>query len=504
MTTTVTSLLRSVATSTDLTVGQEAFGDGLGGWLTGYGLRSKGAGAGNSVWTANTTYRIGDVVIAPASKKLVRCKTGHTAGSSFSSANWETYAYSAYDVYTPPRGLTDYVNAMWAHAHPSAYEPAPTCTFVATGFTLASEVGSSPDEYVWDSAPPVRKIGLVSSGAITVDSLTFEGNHVGGITASPRAPYALEFDTDATTVFLTYRGNGSTPVLPGVGVTVDGRPVKTDDYFRDAGADTTHDLGFKMVFPDDRLKRVKLDLQHIDWRSITVNVGATLTAATHTPTRKKIAVVGNSWIHGYVNHTADPWSIAPTLCRVLGGDYINAGLGGTGYMDDTSGKAYGDDERLDGVEAAAPDLVIVFGAQNDDADTDTAVGAAAAAYYGEIATRLPSAKIIVVGPESVNYNLTASRQANIVAIKAAALAASNVIGGHVIDPHNNGWMTGSGRVGVVNGDGIADFGMMGDAIHPSPFGAQYYARRIVEEIVWLALRESKMTGYGFTLERLLA
>lgn len=499
-----TLALGEPAVETD--TGRIKIGDGATNWAAlGYmlGVRPAGAGAGNMTWVANKTYYVNDIVISPTSRLAVRCKTSHTAGSSYSSANWEPLGYAAYDVLSPPRGIEDFIAGMWARAFPPLAEPRPAVTMIASGFSLETELGAGFQEFAWNAgSPPFRKIGI-NGQSIAVASTTVEGNYVTGSEGvGGRNPFAIEFDTDAALIFLSYRGNSTSPAYPSVGVTVDGRPVSAN-YFHDTSGNTSVINGLKIALPGPgRYRRIKLHLANIDWRSIAVPAGATVAAPSYTPARKKVAVLGNSWIQGYVNHTTDPHHITPLLGRVLDVDIINCGIGGTGYVQAGTASVFGSTARLAALQLAAPDLVIVFGAQNDDGLSG--VQAAATALYSEIATRLPAAKILVVGPESTNYNSVAGREANVTALQAAAAAAPNVLGGYVINPYGEKWITGSGRIGTQNGDGIADKAMVSDAIHPTFFGTHQYVRRIVEHMAWLALRLGKANGFGFSVADLIA
>ena len=146
---------------------------------------------------------------------------------------------------------------------------------------------------------------------------------------------------------------------------------------------------------------------------------------------------------------------------------------------------YGHATRTTPLYAVAPDYVIVGGSINDNAQSPAAVGAAATALYGGIATNLPSAKIIVMGPQPVDsgYSTSSTLLANRDAVRTAALAAGNVLG--FIDPIAGKWFSGSGNISTPTGDGNKDYFVGPDNLHPTRAGAYRYAYLACQEIVRL-------------------
>jgi hypothetical protein len=200
----------------------------------------------------------------------------------------------------------------------------------------------------------------------------------------------------------------------------------------------------------------------------------------------RLFILGDSYIEG-TGASSTLTGLATTVGRLLGMETFIGGQGGTGYVNtgSTGGKAvFGDAARLAKVTAAAPDYVLVFGSQNDDGLSG--IQSAASALYTTLASSLPNAKLIVVGPPSLSSTVSTNRAANRDAVKAAALAAPNVIG--FVDPNNDAqgltWISGTGNTGAPAGNGNADVFTSSGATagHPTQAGHDYYARRIVEAV----------------------
>jgi hypothetical protein len=453
--------------------------------------------------TTGLSYAVSDVVYKVGVYFV--CLTQHIAGTfttDLAAGKWRRWSPGQLDIKTPPKSIDDFAATLWSRAHPPLLPLPLTTTYLASGFSLATQLGASPIEEVWDVTTKVTRLGCRSS-SVTAASTTFQGNISNGSAA--RQPFDVEFILDVPDVasgkfLLSFHAHVTDPV-PGVGILVDGRP-STANFVRDAGADTTTMRGLLVsgLVPGRRV--VRLTLQSMDFRSIAVPSGVTITATAVT--RKKVFVLGDSWVEGGSTaspHATWPHAIGPTLARLLGDvEVFYGGQGSTGYTVTPGAPktVYGSSDRLTALYACAPDYVIVWGTQNDDA-TASSVQAAATALFSAIATNLAAAKVIVVGPVSTKYSLSGTRQTSTTGLKAAATGSTNVIGGYVIDPHNNNWISGDGDLDSPDGLGMADYAMHTDGNHPTIFGAAYYARRVIEEIVWLFLRQSLISGYGFTL-----
>jgi len=128
-----------------------------------------------------------------------------------------------------------------------------------------------------------------------------------------------------------------------------------------------------------------------------------------TPAQAPVAVfLGDSYTQGYGAVPVERrWS--SLVAADAGWTEVNQGLGGTGYVTTATPHACGLDacptyvERVPGVIAAAPDIVVIAGGQNDRwalAGNPERVRAAVDATFDGIRQGLPDARMIAVGPST--------------------------------------------------------------------------------------------------------
>ncbi|PXA70036.1 SGNH/GDSL hydrolase family protein [Cryobacterium arcticum] len=132
------------------------------------------------------------------------------------------------------------------------------------------------------------------------------------------------------------------------------------------------------------------------------------TAPTSADPLPVAVFLGDSYTQGFPPVPAEQrWSTL--VAADAGWTEVNQGLGGTGFVTTSVMSACGLEycptyvERVPGVIAAAPDVVLIAGGQNDRAalaaDPDR-VRAAVDATYDQIRQGLPNARIIAVGPST--------------------------------------------------------------------------------------------------------
>ncbi|WP_431840635.1 hypothetical protein [Gordonia hongkongensis] len=459
-----------------------------------------------SGWTTGTAYAAFDETYFAGIDFL--CLSAHTSGTfltDLAAGRWRILGPRNLSIATtPPSAVQDYVNTMWSRAHPELHPFPVAVSYLASGFSLTTELGAGFVEHVWDApGVPVRTLGLLST-SVSAASTTFQGNRSNG--SGPRQPFDLELivdvpDEESGSLVISVHDTVTDP-KPGVQVWVDGRPTSVN-MVRDASPSTTTMRGVLIDGLGAGRHIIRVTLQSMDWRSVAVPAGVTVTKTTDV--RTKVIIEGDSWIEGGTEaspHATWPHAIPPTLARLFGPsvEVFYAGQGGTGYTTTPGAPktAFGNADRVGPIGEIAPDYVLIVGTQNDDAN-HASVQAAATAAFSAIATAAPDSEVILIGPASTRYDVSGNRRDSTNALKAAAAAASNVIGGYVISPHLENWMSGNGRIGSPDGLGIADFAMHSDGQHPTVFGAAYVARRAMEHIVWLFLRQGRFGPYGFTL-----
>lgn len=137
---------------------------------------------------------------------------------------------------------------------------------------------------------------------------------------------------------------------------------------------------------------------------------------------------GDSYVEGYGASTpAQRWTTL--VAEEEGWTEVNLGQGGTGYLN--GGPEEGQDDqygsRIDKIKAANPDIVIVFGSQNDLKFPSSQVAPAIKSTAQRLKSAVPDAQLILIGPlnpgviaESTRTNDTAVREA------AAAVGADYI------------------------------------------------------------------------------
>ena len=471
-----------------------------------YGLVYKAA------WRASVSYGAGDLIYTSGAWWV--CTTQHIASTTFGAdrdTKWLRVSHGpALSARTPSRGASDLSAARWAQINQPRMSLPPAVSWLASGFDLTTILGSGYVEHPYsESGLLVRRIGMLT-GTLSVASTTVETNVING--SGLRTPFELETVVNSTDgkLVVTHVPQAQTAYPsgtaynPGIFITVDGQPVSRS-MIRDSTVSNTLRAISITGLPTGRPVLVRIMLQGIDWRSIAVSSGTTLTAPAST--RKKGVILGDSWTAGGSNttpHPTYPLSYAPILARLLDIDAAYAGQGSTGYTVTPGApqQPFGHSDRLMPIYSYAPDYLIVVGSINDDSSagsSSSTVQSAAAALYSAVATNLPACKIIVVGPQSTGFDITTGRRNNATGVAAAAAAASNVLGQVAVSPALDGWTSGQGKVGSPDGVGTADTYMHSDGLHPTIFGAAYFARRIHEAVVEIGLTAG-LVGYdGFAL-----
>lgn len=321
--------------------------------------------------------------------------------------------------------------------------------FRYAGGTIAQAGGSFPD----DTA--VRATGLDS---------TF-----GGLT------FATEFAyTGASFEFLSkFRVTGSR-----YRVWVDGVIASTVNG--PAGSPDGAIYRYLVTLPDARARTIRLDFSADNYFS---GVARASTASVSYPTSHvkgpRCIVFGDSFIEG--TGATDPYNAIPARIGLHTGwiDTWASGSGGTGYLAtpvSPAGRKTFRGRSATDLVATAPDIVVLCGGYNDSASTGAAVGTEAGLLFDALATGIPAAEVIIVGPwgRTVAQATTGDLQRRD-AIQAQAVSH----GFYFVDPVGEGWITGTGNSSSPAGDGNADVYIGSDNAHPTDAGHAWIASRIV-------------------------
>jgi lysophospholipase L1-like esterase len=191
-------------------------------------------------------------------------------------------------------------------------------------------------------------------------------------------------------------------------------------------------------------------------------------------------------------------SAAPTLATLTGFRVWNMAVGGTGYLNAgaqvplagyfnlSESTRYGSEERLQAIDTAPIDALIVNGSLNDgplySAD---AYKEAVDRFLTSVEMRAPTMPVVIVGIEPISTDTIADRPTPrylemTAVLRQAAAEHDNVVG--FIDPYTDNWLTGTGSTEHPRGDGNQDQYIGPDGIHPNGRGQEFYQRRIVEQL----------------------
>lgn len=251
-----------------------------------------------------------------------------------------------------------------------------------------------------------------------------------------------------------------------------------------------------VILPDEGAHRVRVRQQAALFKGISAKAGATWAATNSQAGAKRVLWIGDSYTDS-ATYAPQPLNWPYLVRDALGFAQVTAGQGGTGYTTNggIAGRGiFGDSARILSMGGVAPDYFVMAGSINDDPAAPATIQAAATTAYADIATAYPSAKGIVIGPTSNSSNVTAARSANRDAVKAAAASAPNVIA--FIDPIEDEWIYGTGRLSNRHHNGISDLLIHTDGVHADRLGTVLYARRTIEELARVFL-EQGLTGLPY-------
>lgn len=338
--------------------------------------------------------------------------------------------------------------------------------------------GSASQTYLFDTTSVLRGGGYFVTNTVSAEN--FQQNRVNGQTGSSAQPFWIEFDTYAPDFAMRFVSN---TISARIWCWVDGRPISQMAPDQTGSITSGAASWVRYTFATFKHRRIRLYLVACDFGGITVPTNYDIKANPKAEVRRA-AFVGDSW-GGESGRMKFPFVIPYLLGRMLEWEMAHCSIGGTGYINGTgSGTNYQGADRMTGLTAYAPNFIFVFGSINDNSSSGAAIQAAATAYYAAVLAALPSAKLIVVGPQPVGpgYESNAALLANNAGVKAAALAAANVYGfvdliqGRVI--RGNGGVTSSAD---SVGDGNYTQLIISEAdLHTSVAGAWHIAQRIVE------------------------
>jgi len=351
-----------------------------------------------------------------------------------------------------------------------------TGTGIPYGTTISSVTNSTT--VVLNQSTTATASGVAVT--ITGKALRNYVQYIPTTTSVGAAPYYVDFEMYGRDVAFRFNDNQGGTVAK-IWLWVDGIPVT--QYLESTGSDNPGQLARWYVdFGTVGRRRIRAFFHNCDFAGFRINPTTALLPANHV--EEKIAIFGDSWVQGGNNNVVAQHTLWYTAALMNDLEPFSCGQSGTGYQTPTGNPnfgIYGDQRRIDALVAANPDYVLIAGSVNDDVNTPVnaaTITANATAVYAALRLALPNAKLIVAGVQSVGGvatgDLSADRITNNNAVKAAALAATNVIG--FIDHIADRWFTGTGDTASPTGDGTRDV-MFTGTYHLSAIGHDITAYR---------------------------
>lgn len=239
----------------------------------------------------------------------------------------------------------------------------------------------------------------------------------------------------------------------------------------------------KIVFNDKKIRRVRFEIYNGIFGGVYIKRTDTVFPIS-LPRLPLACYTGSSITEG-----GYPWYVS----QILGMDCINAGVGGTGYVNP------GPLNRLPYIDRADndlikpnPDLIVIEGGINDSGYAISEVVSEADRLYKYIKEQLPNVRIIVIGmywPRSASQSVLDMNSALRETCLNNQISFIDLLQGDTVLPNGalvtenmGAFLTGSGHAGNPQGDGNADIYTCDDATHPTEEGKLYISQRIATEI----------------------
>jgi hypothetical protein len=172
-------------------------------------------------------------------------------------------------------------------------------------------------------------------------------------------------------------------------------------------------------------------------------------ATTPPPAPPSVAFVGDGFTSGSPDGGLGPANYTALLAAREGWRVTNPSVYGSGYV---AGAPLS--EQVQKVVDARPHLVVVTGGRADSGQDPAAVRDAAAGLYQDLRTRLPQARVVVIGPMYPGRNAPRTMRDVRDAVRDSATAAQLPF----IDPIEERWFNGRDEDGLTPVEDLNDRG----------------------------------------------
>lgn len=391
--------------------------------------------------------------------------------------SWYDWAQDVHDAVTVDLPAVEMAGALTrlggsarirAMADVPAYAPTvmsspPTVTQAATATALLTQtVASTVGRWSANLNPTPTVAGTVEPRGGTAPN--------GGVYTQPRATM-LAFDTDAESFDFIVKATSTLRYRLWVNEQAATTGLVALPSATNAKAYVNVDFG--SASPGN-LRRIILEVEDLTNPVSVYGLGIKPIRTLVYPgiSSPRVLIVGDSYAQG-TGATFESYGYARTMGRLMGwADTWLMAMGGTGLVKDADPTWVGrySTRLAPDVIPADPDLVIIQGSINDDADAAT-VGAALTSYVTTLRASLPEVPIVVFSPLYIGAPFASSLTTN-TNMKAAAAALDLPY----VDLMAPSPFSGNGNTGAPDGLGNADVYRSTDNVHPNNEGHQMLGR----------------------------
>ena len=254
---------------------------------------------------------------------------------------------------------------------------------------------------------------------------------------------------------------------------------------------------FKVTFDEKKERNIRIELGNGTFGGVNIANTDTI-QKINRQSNKVISFIGDSITEGGIldseNVEMGFSTFAATAALGLGLEYINAGIGGTGYLDNASVLYSYYDAIEYQIQEMNPDIIVISGGLNDVYSySSNDIVAEAERCYEYVQTNAPNVPLIVIGiigRKSKEYTPEYEIALN-TALRAKCLEMGipfiDLIEGETIGPNGEvlatrTYITGNGNIGNITGNGNADIYISADEVHPTLEGQKYLGEIIGYEI----------------------
>lgn len=320
---------------------------------------------------------------------------------------------------------------------------------ITTGFTLITaldytkfQMQSSRESYIYTSSGYYKSAAPSGCGVETVRSFMFNGDVI---------EFLFRYTTGHANVFVDGELKSSFTLTSA---------LNSPRYF-------SLDLG------SAKLRRIDVVCRQEYWGGISYDADNYYVYKTRD-SKQSIAVLGDSYTNG-TGVTDGMTFVANLRWKLDSWDIANYGIGGSGYINDTSSGQF--INRIQETYDAGHDYLMVCGGINDlNSSTSSEFQTAVDEFYEEaISIGYFTDKIIIVSLwQSGTYTASYDSDGKVMLFNAILRAKADELGCLFIDSvglsEDDAWFYGSGYVGAETEEGNSDIMTSSDSTHPTSSG----------------------------------